>query len=371
MKIAYIENIRLPTEKAHGIQIMKMCEAFALNGHEITLIVPDKHNIHSIDPFKYYSISNKFNIIKVWVPNTIFLGKIGYWIQTLYFSQVASFYIRKIKSDIVYSRDELILLNYILIFKNIVWEAHRGSWNVASKILSRFSRKIIVISNGLKDFYLDKNNKLSQKILVSPDAVDLEMFNIVMSKEECRDKLKLDKEKKIILYSGHLYEWKGAYLLAEASKYFDNNTIAVFVGGTQSDIIKYKEKYESDKCIFIGKKDYSDIPYYLKAADILVLPNTLKDNMGSKYTSPLKLFEYMASGTSILASDVPAIMEVLNENNSFIFKSDNVNDLNNKINYILNNLNSEIVNDRVIKAQNDVKQYSWDNRASNIINSIF
>ena len=44
MKILYIANIRLPTEKAHGIQIMKMCEAFADIGHKVELIVPWRFN---------------------------------------------------------------------------------------------------------------------------------------------------------------------------------------------------------------------------------------------------------------------------------------------------------------------------------------
>ena len=52
MKITYLANIRLPTEKAHGIQITKMCESFASLGHEVTLVVPDRVSAITTDPFE-------------------------------------------------------------------------------------------------------------------------------------------------------------------------------------------------------------------------------------------------------------------------------------------------------------------------------
>ena len=42
MKLKYLANIRFPTEKAHGIQIMSMCEAFAANGLAVELAVANR-----------------------------------------------------------------------------------------------------------------------------------------------------------------------------------------------------------------------------------------------------------------------------------------------------------------------------------------
>ena len=47
MKIKYITNARIPTEKAHGYQICKMCEEFGRVGVEVELI--EKKNIFAID----------------------------------------------------------------------------------------------------------------------------------------------------------------------------------------------------------------------------------------------------------------------------------------------------------------------------------
>ena len=62
MQIRYISNARIPTEKAHGVQIMSMCEAFAGLGHDVELVVPRKHDYLKVNPFEYYGIKNNFRI---------------------------------------------------------------------------------------------------------------------------------------------------------------------------------------------------------------------------------------------------------------------------------------------------------------------
>ena len=110
MKILYIANIRLPTEKAHGIQIMKMCEAFAGLGHEIELVVPWRFNWIKTEPFEYYGVKKNFKITKLPSLDTVWLGRIGFWVQSFTFAEVSVWYALFKKADIVYSRDELSLL---------------------------------------------------------------------------------------------------------------------------------------------------------------------------------------------------------------------------------------------------------------------
>lgn len=372
MKILYIENIRLPTEKAHGIQIMKMCEAFADLGHEVVLFVPCRKNTIQTDPFEFYGIKKIFTIKRVWVPNIIFLGKIGFYIQTLYFSEVSAQFLYSYKPELVYSREERILVNLIFIAKNIIWESHRGSWNLAAKIISRFAKKMAVISRGLKDFYIGKKSELSRKIVLLPDGVDLFLFDISLSKEECRLKLHLPKDRRIALYAGHLYAWKGAHIFAEASKSFNGNEIAVFVGGTEKDLKAFREKYNQSNgyknCMILGWKPYYLISLYLKAADVLVLPNSAHDTMGSIYTSPLKLFEYMASGTPIVTSNVPAIREILDESNSTIFTADSSEGLYRAIEDVFREVDKAEM--KALNARKKVQEYSWISRAKTIAETL-
>ena len=129
--ILYLANIRLPTEKAHGIQIMKMCEAFSDTGAKVVLVVPNRYNTILQDPFSYYSVRKIFEIVYLPTLDLIFAGRIGFWIQQTLFSIQASFYVFIKRAEIVYSRDELPLffLSILLPHSIFVWEAHINRFN--------------------------------------------------------------------------------------------------------------------------------------------------------------------------------------------------------------------------------------------------
>ena len=84
-KINYVVNIRFPTEKAHGLQIAKMCEAFAREGIDVTLIVPKRKNKIKDDPFEYYDIKTKFKVKKLWTIDIAFHTYLGFVVSSLIF----------------------------------------------------------------------------------------------------------------------------------------------------------------------------------------------------------------------------------------------------------------------------------------------
>ena len=59
-KLIYIANLRLPTEKAYGIQIAKMCEAFGALGLDVELVTPYRISKIKDNLFDYYSIKKNF-----------------------------------------------------------------------------------------------------------------------------------------------------------------------------------------------------------------------------------------------------------------------------------------------------------------------
>jgi glycosyltransferase involved in cell wall biosynthesis len=199
------------------------------------------------------------------------------------------------------------------------------------------------------------------RICVAHDAVDSKQFSIGLSKIECRRRLGLPEDKKIVLYSGHLYSWKGVQTLVDASEYLSDDTVVIFVGGTSYDIATFKKKNADRKRVkIIGWKDHKDIPLYLRSADVLVLPNSSK-NIAGTYTSPMKLFEYMASGTPIVSSKIPSIEEILNKSNSVLVKSDNVRELAFGIKSVL--FDQKLATTISKQARIDVENYTWDRRA--------
>ncbi|QQG46199.1 MAG: glycosyltransferase [Candidatus Niyogibacteria bacterium] len=388
MRLIYTANIRLPTERAHGFQIMKMCEAFAslecirilasheandANKIEVELVVPRRLNPIKTDPFEYYGIKKSFRVKYLPVLDLVNFGRFGFWLESLFFSKILSIYLFFKKTDIIYGRDELPLYFLSFFKKNIFWEAHQGRINVAARRLLKRVSGIITISEGLKNFYI-KNGAEAEKIMVSSDAVDFDSFNISLSKEECRQKLNLPQDKKIVLYSGHLYVWKGADILLEAVREYStfntqHSTLFVFVGGTEKDISSFKEKSSNFENVFVaGHRPHSEIPLWLKAADILVLPNSAREEISRSFTSPLKLFEYMASGTPIIAFDSPSIREIVDTNEVLFFKPDDVHDLANKIKYALENYDEMQI--KAVLAKEKVRGRTWLERAEKILSFI-
>jgi len=370
MKLSYISNQRLPTEKAYGIQIVKTCEAFADLGIDITLVVPYRRNDIAKNIFDYYSIKRNFEFRKIFSPDFYLPGKldkIAFAVKNFISAIILVVHTLFLRVDIIYSRDEPIIFfsSFLRKSRGLIFEAHRFS-DLRQFFYRRFKKKnikIIAISNGLKNKFMEFGFK-PENILVAPDGVNIEKFNINKTKEECRRELDLPLDKKIVLYSGHLFEWKGAHILAEAVVYLQE-VLFVFIGGTEANILEFQKKFGNGKNIKIfGQKPHEEIPLFLKTADVLVLPNSAKEIISSLYTSPLKLFEYMASGRPIVASDLPSIREVLNEKNSILVKPDDAEALASGIKKALGDIT---LSDQISRtAFEDVKKYTWGKRAVKI-----
>lgn len=380
MKLLYIANSRIPTEKAHGIQIMKMCEAFSgleVEGSklEVELVAPKRLNWIKSDPFEYYGMAKTFKITKLPCLDLIFhkpIGHAGLWVESFTFFCSVLVYLFFKKTDIIYTRDKsLAPLSFLK--NNIIFEAHTfpRKYFLYAPFIKRF-KGIAAITKKLKDSFAERGID-PLKILIVPDGVDLNEFKIQISKIKIREQLGLPQDKKIVLYAGHLYEWKGANTLLEAARNLQfpiSNLQFIFIGGTKEDIESFKVKAEGLKNVLIvGHRPHSEIPYWLKAADVLVLPNSGKEEISKHWTSPLKMFEYMASGNPIVASDLPSIREILNEQNAVLVESDDPQKIADGINLILQNPQ---LSDRIsTKASLDVQEYSWAKRAKIICQKLF
>lgn len=367
-RLIYIADIRLPTEKAHGIQIMEMCSAFAGLGLEVELIVPKRYTPIQTDPFEYYGVKRSFSIRRLFCVDLTEYGRIGFAIERLSFAKVALLYSLFKKDTLFYTRDSLVALYLTCFGKEVVWEGHRGDVNMIVKTLLHCHTKMIVISRALKDLYVSFGGT-PENILVSPDAVNVDKFSLSISKEEVRKKLNLPLNKKIVLYAGHLYSWKGAHTLAEVGKEFSADAIFVFVGGTEKDVHDFKEAYgKYSTIVILGNKPYQDIPFYLRSADVVVIPNSAKEDISRLYTSPMKLFEYMASGTPIVASDLPSLKEVLKENIAVFAEPDDSRSFKQAITDLLGDTQKMA---RMRQASlEESKKYSWEKRAKSILDFV-
>ena len=369
-KLIYIANARIPTEKAHGIQIMKMCEAFAYTGLDVILILPRRLNKIKDDPFDYYGVRRNFKIIKLPTLDLISfgLGQFGFFAETLIFLISSAIYLFFRKYDILYTRE----WPAVLFFRNIVLEIHSlpAKASFIHKKAWQKTKALFVLTSFIKN-ELIKLGVSENKILILPDAVDLEKFGIKISKEEARKKLGLPPDKKIILYTGsfYLYNWKGVDVLLEAAKNFGEGFLFLFVGGSSEEIEQIKSKYNNlSNVLLLGHKLYAEIPCYLKSADVLALPNKSGHAMSEKHTSPLKLFEYMASSRPIVASNLPSLREVLTEKEAVFFRPNDSTNLAHAIKKILDD--SSLAERLTQSALQKVQNYTWQNRSHRAIDFI-
>lgn len=372
MNIKYITNVRLPTPRAQGYAIMKMCEEFAKAGVRVELFIPERKNLqHGGDPFNFYKITRNFDIRKVasfdLLGITQKFGKIFYWIDVISFFINARLKILLEKKDLIYSRDYLTAIFFPK--DRVVLEIHDiPSSFTFFKIAIKRAKLIFVLNNNLKQALVEMG-MMADKIFISPSGVELKDFDNSMNKQVARQKLKLDTNKQIVMYTGHLYKWKGVDDLALAAIEMPE-TLFVFVGGVVPEIDQFISKYKKYTNIVVRPfVERAIMPAYLAAADVLVLPNSAMEVISSRYTSPLKLFEYMASKRPIVASSLPSIREILDEQNCIFFTADDHHSL---VIAIKNILKDKILADSLSgKAFEEVKKYTWEKRAANIFKQIF
>ena len=366
MNILYVAHVRMPTERAYGIQIAKTCEALSKSGTMVELLVPTRRNDIDADIFSYFNLGKTFTFTVLKSIDLVRFGSIGFLISALWFA------IQVIRSssfssaEIVYSRDALVLFLLLISKKRIVFETHAPP-SLVSVIVAKKVKKVVVISQGLRKAYI-RAGVSDSSIVVAPDAVSADFFSGVPNKAGARRELSLDPKSFVALYAGHLYERKGAGLLAQAAS--SNQSITfLFVGGTKQDLASFRTAWAGlPNVLIIGHVAHEMIPLYLRAADLLVLPNSAKFDDSSTYTSPMKLFEYMASGTPIVAADVPAIREVLTEESAFFFPPDNSIELAKCITAVYHSPDGG--RSRAQTAQALSTSFSWENRAHIILNSL-
>jgi glycosyltransferase involved in cell wall biosynthesis len=163
---------------------------------------------------------------------------------------------------------------------------------------------------------------------------------------------------------------KGVDFLIEAMSSLPSNVVYLFVGGSEVDIQEYKiiakQNKVQDRVFFVGRVPYNELAKYLKVADAFVAPFPDTEHY-RHYMSPIKLFEYMAVGKPVIASDLPSIKEVLGKY-GFYFTPENMNEFIAAVNTVCdeNDLNQEYTEDLLGHS----RQYTWDKRAKNIIEFI-
>lgn len=372
-KLFLIFHGRFPSNKAASLFAAKSAEAFAKEGLVVELLVPRRFGREGGDPYTYYNVPKTFRIVYlplVDLPSRSHLTRIRFALSFFSFSLSCYAYlaVHASREDIIYSNESLPLFFASYTFPQTFYEMHDFPES-GFRFFTLFLRRMrwVLIHNHWKAARAEKLFKVKEeRVLCEPNAVQVEDFDIPLTREETREKLNLPQDKKIVLYTGHLYSWKGVDTLALAARELPSEYLVIFVGGTPEDVEKLQSTTVGvDNVRIVGWKPHSEIPVWQKAADVLVLPNTAKEDISKYYTSPMKLFEYMASRVPVVASRIPSIEEIVTEEDVFFAEADSPASFAKTIQKAVEG--PEEAQKRAASAYTKVLQFTWEKRAKRIL----
>lgn len=369
MHICYVANSRFPSERAHMTQIVSMCNAFSMLGHRVTLFVTNRRTDISALPEAHFGVPFLFKVKRVAVFDGAgishhiprFLQRWAFFAQRITFTVNTLLHPSLASADVVYGRDEWILWMLSLFTeKRLVWESHEAHYGFAAKRLLRKRIPVVTISEGIRDFYRERGVPTSQ-LFVAHDGMDERFFKKRLSSTLAREMLDIPICGNVVMYIGGLDTWKGIITFCESGKNVTDFSLYV-VGGKEHEIRDLKERFPW--VIFLGARDYKELPEVQQAADILVIPNTARIPLSALYTSPLKLFSYMASCVPIVASRIPSITTVLSEREAYFFTPDDPVSLRDTVRTALSDI---VAKDKAKRAYQKSKEYTWEKRAESIL----
>lgn len=346
---------------------MRMCAAFAAGGNDVTLLVPWRRNLLKEDPFQFYGVSKTFRVKKLPALDLYFARFIPERIvgplHLFSFLLSAKIYLWYHRPDILYTRE----IFAGLFFKDFVYEIHslpEVTTGYFERCLRR-ARSVVAITRYLREAVL-KLGIDPRRVIVEPDAVEEKLLDFKESSGVARAVIGMPATGALVVYTGNFRKWKGVDTLARALHLLPEVQF-VMVGGTkESDIARITDLVAgAPNAVVRGFELPERMPHYLAAADVLVMPNARGEEISERYTSPLKLFEYMASNRPIVASDLPSLREILNESNAAFFEADNPESLARVISMVIKD--SSLGERIAAQARKDVTPHTWKRRAQRIV----
>lgn len=395
MHITYVSFCQIPSFEAKSIQAVKVCQATKKMGYRTTLIVPDTKTNFEADldaTWRHYGINERFSIHALPAPVRGFsYYSFPRFITAHIFAWQSVSYAHIIGSDLIYTWH---LPTAVLASQKglaTVYEIHeisksfKGQGKLTGLYLHLLRKgkgflNFVILTEALKSDLLQEYPSVFKdaKIIVAPDGVDLEQFQNLPDPKDARDAIGLELRTNLVAgYAGSFYPQKGVQMIYELARRCPEIKF-LLMGGEPKELVEFYNKkyqiYNLQNIIQIGLVDQTDLPLYLAACDVLLLPNQPSEEKSSfgdnfiRWTSPMKLFEYMAVGRLIIASDLPVFREVLNEKNAMLCPPGDVNSWHMALRQRGNN--NAIRDAFASRAKRDVAKYDWSNRVARCLKDV-
>lgn len=328
MKIIYVENVRIPSERAHAYQIVQTCAWLSRLGHDVVLVNPDRAG--GKDVFDAYGLQkNLFHHKRItsWDPLTIWpvAKALAYNLQRWAFTRALRQWASSSSADAWVTRDAAMI--------DALRDVVKGPWILEShdtpdadaarwERIKHLVTAHIAISEGMAD-RLAELGVPRDRILVAQDGYDPEEFEHCLSREEARKELGVPADAFVAFYPGSFYPWKGIDLAVQTWEKTPSDWHLVLIGGPEGDRARLNALIASavrGRVHLLPAKSRAELVRLYPAADVGLLTSSPAHDIARRYTSPLKQFEYLAARLPVVASDVPSSREILTDVTARFFK---------------------------------------------------
>ena len=361
INISYIAEINLNSKSAYKHQVLKMCDAFSQKGFKVKLFIINANKVKFNKLKRNYLLKSNFKIVEIY--NSI--NHLNFLTRLLF--SIKLFFLIKNKDEIIFSRSVFVSIFLSIFGVKSVLEVHQPNSGLTNLMFNFFRKKIL---RNTKFILINKNlNKIfllrKDKFIVADDGVDLKDFKSVQN----------IKYKDSCVYTGSLFQGKGVEIILKLAKKLNKFTFYVYgdLKTAPAKILNDCLKLKNIK--LLGHVKYSEIPKILKSHKSIIMPYSKKvfgnhkDTNIEKYMSPLKLFDYLASGRIIVASKSQSYSHILKDTiNSVLCDSSNLD----KWVKTLKDISKNKINFNKLKKNSleTAKQFSWIYRVEKIVNFI-
>ena len=374
MRIALISASRVPSRTANSIEVMKVCQAFVDLGHEVHLWLPGPEpNTSWADLAEFYGIRDPFPIS--WLSSLRFLRRYDFSLRAVLKARAwdpSLCYVWPLQAAAIASSLGL----------PTALEVHdRPQGRLGPILFRRFLEgrgaiRALPITEAMREWLSDAYQVDLQPpfALVAPMGVDLEQYHNLPDPENARERLGFAKGF-TAGYAGHLYAGRGIDMLEDLARR-NPDVHFLWVGGEPEAVEFWRSQLQQaglQNVQLLGFVPNERLPLIQAACDVLLMPYERRISVSSggdtaQFASPMKQFEYLASGRVILASDLPVFREILNEGNAVLLPPEDVAAWDQALNQVIaddsrRNLLAE-------RARHDAVQYDWRERAKRLLEGL-
>jgi glycosyltransferase involved in cell wall biosynthesis len=313
MQLLYISNGNIPSRWAHTVQIMKMSEAFAELVPDFRLLIPGGllGSMPPHDIFDWYGISRPFRLSRLpmaWRLAPSMLDRSN-WRR---FSARARIYTWAARPRLIMTRCHESADFALRDGFRVIFETHDGPGHPKTMdAIAAFARRptlvgVVTTSDVLKEAFCEAGLRPDQ-VLAIPNAVDPKRFALDPgTREAVRRELAVASDDFLVIYTGSLRTYKGIKTILEAARLRPAYRFLT-IGGSPEEIADWRAI--SADCPNLDMRPFipnRELPGYLAAADACLVPNSASDRTAA-WTFSLKLYEYLAAGKAVVASDIPSL----------------------------------------------------------------